>query len=98
MIGGAKMGGGLYFFNNGSTYGRQDLQTCFNSISVVNDSKIMLWHYRLGHPNFQYLKLLLPKLFMNKNPSGFRCESCELAKHHWAIFNLNHIKNQNHLP
>uniref|UniRef100_A0A1S8ADA3 Uncharacterized protein n=1 Tax=Citrus limon TaxID=2708 RepID=A0A1S8ADA3_CITLI len=86
MIGGAKMGGRLYFFNNGSTYGRQDLQTCFNSISVVNDSKIMLWHYRLGHPNFQYLKLLLPKLFMNKNPSVFRCESCELAKHHRAIF------------
>ncbi|KAH9698541.1 protein kinase domain-containing protein [Citrus sinensis] len=40
MIGGAKMGGGLYFFNNGSTYGRQDLQTCFNSISVVNDSLV----------------------------------------------------------
>eukprot|EP00257_Ricinus_communis_P027383 XP_025014797.1 dynamin-like protein ARC5 isoform X2 [Ricinus communis] len=67
MIGGAKLDGGLYFFNDESTFGRQDLQTCFNSISVSSDTKIMLWHYRLGHPNFQYLKYLFPKLFMNKN-------------------------------
>ena len=45
MIGGVEMSGGLYFFNNGSTYERKDLQTCFISISIVNDSKIMLWNY-----------------------------------------------------
>lgn len=42
----------------------------------------MLWHFRLGRLHFQYLKQLLPKLFMNKNAFIFRCEVCELAKHH----------------
>ena len=46
----------------------------------------MLWHFRLRHPNFQYLKHLFPKLFINKDPSSFRCEICELAKHHCAFF------------
>ncbi|KAM7509193.1 hypothetical protein LguiA_019646 [Lonicera macranthoides] len=85
-IGVAKQDGGLYFFNNGSTSGRQDRQTCFNSISVSSDSQILLWHYRLGHPNFQYLKHLFPKLLMNKNLLKFRCESCELTKHQRTVF------------
>ena len=48
----------------------------------------MLWHYRLGHPSFQYLKHLFPSLFRNKNPSSFQCEFCELAKHHRTSFPL----------
>ena len=83
-IGDARQDGGLYLFNNGSNFGRQDQQTCFNSISSNNE--IMLWHFRLGHPSFQYLKQLLPKLFMNKNAFSFQCEVCELAKHHRAVF------------
>jgi len=67
MIRGAKQDGGLYFLTQGSTFGRQDRQTCFNSNSVPSDSEIKLWHDQLGHPNFQYLKHLFPKLFMNKN-------------------------------
>lgn len=86
MIGGAEQNGGLYFLTQGSSIGRQGQQTCFNSISVSSDKEIMLWHDRLGHPNFQYLKYLIPKLFMNKNHLSFRCESCELAKHHRAVF------------
>ncbi|XP_024022355.1 uncharacterized protein LOC112091879 [Morus notabilis] len=38
MIGGARLDSGLYLFNNGSTFGRQDQQACFNSISVSSDS------------------------------------------------------------
>lgn len=52
----------------------------------------MLWHYRLGHPNFQYLQHLFPKLFMNKNLPVFRCESCVLAKHHRAVFHSQPYK------
>nr|CAN65095.1 hypothetical protein VITISV_011639 [Vitis vinifera] len=53
-----------------------------NSFSVScqnNDSAIMLWHYRLGHPNVKYLKHLFPSLF-NKNPKSFECEICQLSK------------------
>ena len=53
-----------------------------NSFSVScqnNDSEIMLWHYRLGHPNVMYLKHLFPSLF-NKNPKSFECEICQLSK------------------
>ena len=46
----------------------------------------MIWHYRLGHPNFHYLKHLFPSLFKNKSPSSFQCEVCELAKHHCSVF------------
>ena len=41
----------------------------------------MLWHFRLGHPNFLYLEKLFPALFKNKNPTSFKCDICQLAKH-----------------
>lgn len=41
----------------------------------------MLWHYRLGHPNFLYLSKMFPSLFINKNPNSFCCEICQFAKH-----------------
>ena len=37
----------------------------FNS-SVNKDSEAMLWHYRLGHPNFTYLDKLFSHLFIIK--------------------------------
>ena len=53
----------------------------------------MLWHFRLGHPNFHYLKYLFPSLFKNKNPSFFQCEICELAKYHMTAFPLKAHKS-----
>ena len=52
--------------------------------STSND--ILLWHRRLGHPAFDLLKFLFPSLLSNKNVSTFRCEDCELRKHHRASF------------
>ena len=52
------------------------------SVSHSNkDSAVMLWHYRLGHPNFFYLKRLFPSLFINKNPHFFQCDIYQLSKH-----------------
>ena len=45
-----------------------------------NNSAIMLWHYKLGHPNFLYLKKLFPTLFDNTNAEVFQCKECELSK------------------
>ena len=41
-----------------------------NSVSVSDsvsvESKVLLWHYRLGHLNFAYIEKLFPYLFINK--------------------------------
>ena len=53
---------------------------------------MMLWHHRLGHPSFQYLKQLFLSLFKKKNPSFSQCESCQLSKHHRSSFQLQPYK------
>ena len=41
----------------------------------------MMWHFRLDHPNFRYLKHLFPSLFTNKDARSFHCDICQLLKH-----------------
>lgn len=41
-----------------------------------------LWHRRLGHLSFGYLKRLKPELFLNNKTFDSSCDICELAKHH----------------
>jgi transposase InsO family protein len=50
------------------------------------NSDVWLWHRRLGHTSFGYLKRLFPRLFTNLDVSSLRCEVCELAKSHRASF------------
>ena len=76
----------LYFFEDGINLGRQAHNTYFEFVLVTNENEIMLWHFSLGYPNFQYLKHLVPKLFINKYQSSFHCEICKLAKHHCTFF------------
>ena len=90
-----RQSGGLYFFEDEIKLDRQAQNTCFESVLVTNENKIMLWYFRLEHLNFQYLKHLFPKLFINKDPSSFHCEICELTKHHRAFFIHNPIKPLN---
>jgi len=52
-------------------------------------SEIWLWHRRLGHASFGYLKKLFPSLFVKFDVSSFRCDVCELAKSHRASFPLS---------
>ena len=51
----------------------------------------MLWHFRLGHPSFAYLKHLFPSLF--KNNDIFQCEICQLAKHQRSVFKTKPYKS-----
>ena len=46
----------------------------------------MLWHYRLDHPSFPYLRFLFPILFKNKRLSNFQCEVCQMEKHTRLVF------------
>ena len=86
MIGSAKEKDRLYYFDVGPDLSRQFQSTTVNFVFVSKENDIMLWHYRLGHPNFQYLKYLFPNLFKNKSSSSFQCEVCPFAKHHCASF------------
>ena len=92
MIGNAELCAGLYLFPpDESQQEKPYTKLCvspesqFPSMSVSSslsnkDSAIMLLHYRLGHPNFLYLKRLFPSLFINKNSKFFHCDICQFSK------------------
>ena len=58
--------------------------------------QIWLWHRRLDHPSFGYLKHLLPSLFFDFSISDFQCETCILAKSQQTIYPLH--KNKSDVP
>lgn len=73
-IGNAEECSGLYILKK-SHYPQEQPQKAVSGgsffVSCQNkDSAIMLWHYRLGHPNFMYLRHLFPSLF-SKNAKFF---------------------------
>ena len=49
--------------------------------------KIMLLHFRLGHPSFGLLKLMFPAIFKRVAPSSLHCDTCQLSKHKRVPFN-----------
>ena len=51
--------------------------------------KIWLWHHRLGHASFGYLKKLFPSLFKDIPDSSFKCNVCILAKSHRTSYPIN---------
>ncbi|CAL2278311.1 unnamed protein product [Prunus armeniaca] len=56
-----------------------------NNVMHPFDNKqqqIWLWHRRLGHPSFSYMKHLIPYLFSSFKDSDFTCDTCILAKSH----------------
>ena len=58
-------------------------------------TSIWLWHRRLGHLSFVYLKKLQPQLFSGLNDREFHCDTCELAKGHRISYSpsLNKVQN-----
>ena len=93
MIGNTKEKDELYYFHDGPDLSRQFQSTCVCFVYVSKENDIMLWYYRLGHPNFQYLKYLFPNLFVNKISFSFQCEVCQFAKHHGASFSPQPCKS-----
>ena len=88
-IGSAKICSGLYLLKCDMPLKRQThnkIYVPFKGLLALNflvnkDSAIMLWHYHHGHPNFMYLKKLVPSLFTNKSLQSFKCEISQLSKH-----------------
>ena len=46
----------------------------------------MLWHFHLGHPNFQYRKYLFPHLFSKVDVPSLSYDVCIRAKQHRVLF------------
>ena len=88
-IGSAREIKGLYYFDDGAI--REEQVQVAKKVPFVLD-EIRLWHWRLGQPNFPYLKRLFPSLFKNINMSQFNCEVCELAKHQRFVFRAHPYK------
>ena len=96
VIGSAEMHGGLYLLKENNLLNRQVQPSSFvskswsNSISVSNsvsvESQVMLWHFRLGHPNFAYVEKLFLYLFIIKKSSVYQCEICQFTKHTRKVY------------
>src|SRR5262249_21172300 len=66
-----------------SPRGKQNFSlACRTHGSEQARENVWLWHRRLGHLSFGYLKKLQPSLFLNLHISEFQCDICELAKNH----------------
>ena len=83
--------GKLYYLELTSASSHQLAQAF--SANKSTDSEVWLWHKRLGHSSFGYLKKLLPKLFIKLSNSDFKCEVCELAKSHRVPFQISMNKS-----
>ena len=92
MIGSIRMPDGLFYFDNNFLKGGQAQVASSSVISIPVEDEIMVWHNRLGHPCFSYLKQLFPTLFKNLNPLIFQCEVCQVSKHHHVHFSSHHYQ------
>ena len=85
-IGSGRQKGGLYYLDDSP--GSSSSVVLFASKYNIDQNRlsILLWHNRLGHPSFGYLKHLFPSLFDGLSLSEFVCETCILAKNKRNIF------------
>ncbi|XP_035539890.1 uncharacterized protein LOC118344151 [Juglans regia] len=76
IIGRGTKRGGLYYlddFDPGRAYHTHHQPS-------NQERQIWLWHRRLGHPSFGYLRHLLPDLFSSLQPIDFKCDTCIKVK------------------
>ena len=74
--------GKLYYLELPENGGSKISQANQTSNKDKARATIWLWHRRLGHLSFGYLKKLQPQLFSGLNDREFHCDTCELAKSH----------------
>lgn len=89
MIGSARQCKGLYIIQSEERLPVVEdllsprISACYNSRTVLPSNsleRILLWHKRLGYPNFVYLKKVMPQLFSGIHVTDLKCEVCIFAK------------------
>ena len=78
---------GLYYVDNVASGHVHQVQ----SHNGNNHKNIWLWHRRLGHASYGYLKKLFPSLFDDilDPSSSLKCNVCILAKSHQTSYPVN---------
>ena len=65
-----------------------------NSVKICsNKDRVILWHRRLGHLSFNYLRKIKPELFVGITNYESKCYICELAKSHRIPYIPSYNKN-----
>ena len=60
--------------------------SCLQSCTTSRPYQIWLVHRCLGHSSFFVLKSMFPSLFFEESEESFKCDVCQLAKHHHATY------------
>lgn len=90
IIGRGSKRGGLYHMDDISA-GR--INYVKGKESTLNLQKIMMWHKRLGHPSFSYMRKLVPEIFQKCDIQPLECETCIKAKSHRNVYPLSNNKS-----
>ncbi|KAA0066242.1 Beta-galactosidase [Cucumis melo var. makuwa] len=85
-IGTARHSRGLYILNDDTSGSSISTTSLLSSYLSTSEHDYMLWHFRLGHPNFTYMKYLFPHLFLKIDVSSLSCDVCIRAKQHRVSF------------
>ena len=63
-----------------------------NNVSS-NKDRVILWHRRLGHLSFHYLRKIKPELFVGITNFESKCDVCEMEKSHRISYVPSYNKN-----
>ena len=80
MIATTRYSRGLYFFDDDAFFRDCSTTSLLSSYFPFLKNDCILWHFHLGHPNFQYMKYNFPHLFSKVDLSSLFYDVCIRAK------------------
>ena len=94
MIGTARHSRGLYLLDDDTSSNSISITSLLSFYFTTSEQDCMLWHFRLGHPNFQYMKHLFPHLFSKVEMTTLSCDVCiQAGQTTLSLFSLTTIQN-----